>query len=392
MCTRTDAPAEGDGGDVQDRDGARDRAPADAGPETFYAILPVLFVEFLAIAVTKSLLPSRLNDFFGDDVYAVIGVAETVKGALAFCACPLFGKLSDDVGRVRCLLFTVVGTTAPCWVLAFTDNLWVYVCGLALSGAFASTFTLAFAYVADVVPPKERAPAYGLCLATLGLSFTVGPVLGAAAARRVGDRRVFLVSAALAAFGVFLIVFALPESNPKALARRREEPVSTLDFIASLSCGGGGGGGRRARRRRRDARRVSDAAERSRYGRFDPLDALSVFRGDPFLRRIAVIVLLYYSGVWALVTTVVVYAVRVFRLDRVQVGSLLSLYGLSTMVAEGVLVRVAVPALGELRTARLGLLAFAGQCSPVLESIAGKTAGLGYLQTSLPRPNRTRFP
>lgn len=37
-------------------------------------------------------------------------------------------------------------------------------------------------------------------------------------------------------------------------------------------------------------------------------------------------------------------------------------YGVSTMIAEGLLVRLVVPAIGELHTIRLGLLAFAAQC------------------------------
>ena len=65
MCTTTE-PA----GHV---DAPRERRPVDAKPETYVFILPVLFVEFLAIAVTKSLLPARLNDFFGEEVYMVIG-------------------------------------------------------------------------------------------------------------------------------------------------------------------------------------------------------------------------------------------------------------------------------------------------------------------------------
>ncbi|KAH8068291.1 hypothetical protein JL721_6867 [Aureococcus anophagefferens] len=313
MCTTTE-PA----GQV---DAPRERRPVDAKPETYVFILPVLFVEFLAIAVTK-----RRGR----------GAAETVKGIFAFVACPLFGRLSDVVGRTSCLLVTVVGTTAPCWILAFTDNLWAYVCALGLSGLFASTFTLVFAYIADVVEATRRAPAYGAALATLGLSFTVGPVLGAFAARRVGDRRVFLVALALAILDVLIIGLALPESNEGALRRRGHEDPSTLRFF-------------------REGRHPTPA--------FDPLDALAVFRGDPFLRRVALIVLLYYSGVWALVTTIVVYVVRVFGLSKIEVGWLLSAYGLSTMVAEGVLVRVLVPRLGELGTLRIGLLAFAMQCA-----------------------------
>ena len=44
--------------------------PARAADEAHLSwILPVLFLEFLAIAITKSLLPERLNAFFGDHVY-----------------------------------------------------------------------------------------------------------------------------------------------------------------------------------------------------------------------------------------------------------------------------------------------------------------------------------
>ena len=59
---------------------------------------------------------------------------------------------------------------------------------------------------------RVSAPAYGSALATLGLSFTVGPLLGAFAARRLGDRRVFLVALALATLDVLIIALALPES------------------------------------------------------------------------------------------------------------------------------------------------------------------------------------
>ena len=121
-----------------------------------YHVLPVLFLEFLAIAVTKSLVPELMVRFFGDRVYLVIGVVEQVKGVLAFFACPLFGKLSDAVGRKRCLFVTVLGTTLPVCTLALTRNLWVYVVAQGLSGMFSSTFTLTFAYISDIVIPAEE--------------------------------------------------------------------------------------------------------------------------------------------------------------------------------------------------------------------------------------------
>ena len=58
-------------------------------------LLPELFLEFLAIAITKSLLPERLNAFFGDNVYVWLGAGETAKGFLAFLACRMMGRPTD---------------------------------------------------------------------------------------------------------------------------------------------------------------------------------------------------------------------------------------------------------------------------------------------------------
>ena len=101
-------------------------APPPARP-SYQWVLPVIFLEFLSIAVARCLLPSMLDAFFGARVYVVAGVVEAVKGLLSFVACPLFGKVSDVLGRRPCLFLTVLGTTAPVWLLAFTRDLWMYV-------------------------------------------------------------------------------------------------------------------------------------------------------------------------------------------------------------------------------------------------------------------------
>ena len=80
------------------------------------------------------------------------GSADGARGLLAFLATPALGALSDVLGRKWLFLVTVVGTSSPIVVLAFTENLDVHLAVWALSGLTAATFPLAFAYISDLVP------------------------------------------------------------------------------------------------------------------------------------------------------------------------------------------------------------------------------------------------
>jgi MFS family permease len=57
-----------------------------------------------------------------------------------------------------------------------------------------------------------------------------------------------------------------------------------------------------------------------------------------------------------------VFITRQLAFTPLQLGWLLSAYGITTMFSEAVLVRVVVPRLGELNSMRLGLIAFSIQC------------------------------
>ena len=79
----------------------------------------------------------------------------------------------------------------------------------ALSGLFSATFPLTFAYISDCVGKKERAPAYGLALATFGLSFSLGPLTGSYIARAVDIHAVFGLSLLLMLLNVGYIMMCV---------------------------------------------------------------------------------------------------------------------------------------------------------------------------------------
>ena len=57
-------------------------------------------------------------------------------------------------------------------------NSWWYFATISISGAFAVTFSVVFAYVADVTEEADRSAAYGLVSATFAVSLVTSPALG----------------------------------------------------------------------------------------------------------------------------------------------------------------------------------------------------------------------
>jgi MFS transporter, DHA1 family, tetracycline resistance protein len=343
-------------------------------------VLPVLLLEFLALALTRAVLPSLLLNEYGNRVYLVMGCADFVRGFLAFFTCPIVGRVSDVVGRRLCLFVTVLGTCAPVCSLALFSwkqvvalpraenhipdpsleaavseehSIWpwsapysgkethpmaiaVFILLFSMSGIFASTFTLVFAYISDTVKEQdERVSAYGLALATFGLSFTLGPMIGGYLAK-TDTQSVFLTSLFLTVLDLLYIYLWLPES--RVLSQNKDDNLN------------------------RSSHSAASFISMDHKFSWNPVDTLRIIVVDPFLRQVGKVAFLYYTGLWALISTLSVYAVKRFHLTPERLGELISVLGLSTMIAEAVLVRILVPLLGEKRAMKLGLISFALQC------------------------------
>ena len=102
---------------------------------------------------------------------------------------------------------------------------------------------------------------------------------------------------------------------------------------------------------------------------WNPWESIRYLTTDPLLRSIGRITFFYYTALHAVVSTLILYAARQFHLGPHRLGELMAALGLSTMLSEAVLVRIAIPVLGEPRSMRVGLASFTLQC--VLLAVAG---------------------
>src|SRR5690606_7536662 len=68
---------------------------------------------------------------------------------LQFFSAPIWGKLSDKLGRKPLLLFTIGGNLFSYLIWAFADSFSLLVISRLLAGLFAGNISIASAYVAD---------------------------------------------------------------------------------------------------------------------------------------------------------------------------------------------------------------------------------------------------
>nr|CAD7265407.1 unnamed protein product [Timema shepardi] len=183
------------------------------GEPSVYHALVVIFLEFFAWGLLTMPIIAVLNETFPDHTFLMNGLIMGIKGLLSFLSAPLIGALSDVWGRKFFLLITVFFTCAP--IPLMTINTWWFFAMISISGVFAVTFSVVFAYVADVTEEHERSLAYGLVSATFAASMVISPALGAYMMDAYSENLVVALATAIAILDVFFILVAVPESLPE---------------------------------------------------------------------------------------------------------------------------------------------------------------------------------
>lgn len=151
-----------------------------------------------------------------------------VYALMQFLFAPLWGRLSDKIGRKPILIMSLIGDL----VFYALFGLWRgWLPGLFLSRILAGIFSsgslsVAQAYVADVTPPEERAVGLGMIGAAFGVGFIFGPALGGLLGRFDLGLPMY-VSSALALANAIYIIRLLPESRTREQIDRAREQTET---------------------------------------------------------------------------------------------------------------------------------------------------------------------
>ncbi|XP_044121953.1 hippocampus abundant transcript-like protein 1 isoform X2 [Neovison vison] len=183
-------------------------------PSVYHAAI-VIFLEFFAWGLLTTPMLTVLHETFPQHTFLMNGLIQGVKGLLSFLSAPLIGALSDVWGRKPFLLGTVFFTCFPIPLMRISPR-W-YFAMISVSGVFSVTFSVIFAYVADVTQEHERSTAYGWVSATFAASLVSSPAIGAYLSASYGDSLVVLVATVVALLDICFILLAVPESLPEKM-------------------------------------------------------------------------------------------------------------------------------------------------------------------------------
>ena len=196
-------------------------------------VLFTIFLDLLGFGIVIPLLP-----FFAKELGASaleVGLLMTAYSGMQFLFSPLWGKLSDRVGRRPVLLISIAANCIAMLFFAASSTLVLFFLARAFAGMANANIGTAQACVADILPGEERAKGMGLVGAAIGMGFVLGPAIGGLLAP-LGTAAPALAAAALSGLNFVLAFFLLPESlSPEAREAAKARRSSRLrTFIAAL--------------------------------------------------------------------------------------------------------------------------------------------------------------
>lgn len=304
----------------------------------------VVFIDLLGFGMVIPVMPLYAQELGAPKEW--IGLTMAGYSAMQFVFAPIWGRLSDRIGRRPVLLGSIAMTSVGFLGYALAPSFGWLLASRLFAGAATANIAIARAYIADVTPPEGRARGMGVIGAAFGLGFVLGPFLGGVLSG-ISLGAPGFAAAALAALNGLAAWFVLPEPKERVVAR---------------------------------------AAPRSR------VSALAEELRKPGIRRLVAIYLLQVTAFSGMEATFALLARERYALDRAHVNFVFAYLGVILVVVQGGLIGPLTRRFGEVRLLVTGLalmavalaaLPFGASLPALLTALVPLAAGSGLVQPAL---------
>ena len=183
------------------------------------ALAGIFGLRMLGLFLLLPVFSIHAKDLPGGDQAFLIGLALGIFNIVQACFHIPLGRLSDQIGRKKVVLWGLSLFVAGALICATKDDLlWISI-GRGVMGAGAISAAVS-AWVADLTREQVRSQAMALVGASISLSFAVSLVVAAPLYRMISLSGMFLVLAILGAVAMVVAYFVLPNNQPEVKAQQ----------------------------------------------------------------------------------------------------------------------------------------------------------------------------
>jgi DHA1 family tetracycline resistance protein-like MFS transporter len=184
--------------------------------------MPVLFgvvlLDLIGFGIVIPILPF-LSPQLGASKLDIAFIIATYAVGAGLCG-PLWGRLSDRIGRKPVIMTCLAGAALSYVLLALASSLWMVYAARGFAGLMAGNLGVASAMMADITEPEQRARGMGVIGAAFGLGMVLGPLLGGLLS---GGQAAFTLPCIVAGIMSLLAILAAAVFLPESLPARNQD-------------------------------------------------------------------------------------------------------------------------------------------------------------------------
>jgi DHA1 family tetracycline resistance protein-like MFS transporter len=188
-------------------------------------IFITVFIDLVGFGIIIPMLPFYA-EAYGASAFEV-GLLATSFSLMQFLFAPVWGRLSDRLGRRPIILTGLLGSALSYFAFGLAESLAMLFAARIVAGIAGANIPTAQAFIADTTTAENRAKGMGLIGAAFGLGFILGPAIGGFLSQW-GYHMPAFFAAALSLANFIAGWLFLPESLPKE-KRGLRRPTGRID-------------------------------------------------------------------------------------------------------------------------------------------------------------------
>ncbi len=192
-----------------------------------------VFIDLVGFGLIIPALPTYAQRLHASEF--TVGMLIASYSLMQFFFTPIWGRLSDKLGRRPMLLFSLAASALGYLIWGFADSLWMLFLSRIVAGFGNANIAVAQAYISDVTSLEDRAKGMGLVGAAFGLGFVIGPAIGCGlSAMGMGLSALGFVAFAFSLLDLILTAALLPEPQKRSNAGNERFGISPKFFFDVL--------------------------------------------------------------------------------------------------------------------------------------------------------------